>query len=301
VAVLLVFMFITGVVAAFAVLGLVARPALLLTRRNEDDERARSVRGKLDELRKREASLRSQRHESDSPEVLLARATQTERQAMAQAAGLRTFAADKFLERILWASTTLFAKLYRLGNRGPVRDTYHQAVCRLAKEDPARSSTLEAELVFVQRAFETLVDSCSDDELEQLLDSIPGVAASERRSYKALLAAGGAASLAQASGFGVYLMASSVVGSISSALGVTLPFVFYTSMSKGISLMIGPPGWTVLGLWGVAKLAGSDNARAVAGISQVVFLRQRLIRDRDRELADIQNEIRTLEGESKHE
>ncbi|MRX62598.1 hypothetical protein [Maribacter luteus] len=50
---------------------------------------------------------------------------------------------------------------------------------------------------------------------------------------------------AQLSGFGVYMLATSTVGALTSALGVTLPFAFYTSMSKVISIAIGPVGFAL--------------------------------------------------------
>ena len=53
---------------------------------------------------------------------------------------------------------------------------------------------------------------------------------------------------AQLSGFGVYLLASTTVGAITSLLGITLPFVFYTGMSSLISFVIGPVGFLVMGV-----------------------------------------------------
>ncbi|MEO9501903.1 hypothetical protein [Nonlabens ulvanivorans] len=50
---------------------------------------------------------------------------------------------------------------------------------------------------------------------------------------------------AQLSGFGVYMLASSTVGAISSLVGVALPFAFYTSMSSFISVAIGPIGFII--------------------------------------------------------
>jgi hypothetical protein len=52
---------------------------------------------------------------------------------------------------------------------------------------------------------------------------------------------------AQASGFGVYALASSTVSAIASVVGVSLPFAFYTTLSTTISYVIGPLGFLVLG------------------------------------------------------
>lgn len=51
--------------------------------------------------------------------------------------------------------------------------------------------------------------------------------------------------IANLSGFGLYLMASTVVGGLTSILGITLPFVFYTSMSSALSVITGPIGWSI--------------------------------------------------------
>lgn len=51
---------------------------------------------------------------------------------------------------------------------------------------------------------------------------------------------------AKASGFGVYLMASTLLGGLTSALGLTLPFAIYMGMSQMIALAIGPVGWLAL-------------------------------------------------------
>lgn len=47
---------------------------------------------------------------------------------------------------------------------------------------------------------------------------------------------------AQASGFGVYLGATTALGLVSHAVGVTLPFAVYTGMSSTIAFLIGPCG-----------------------------------------------------------
>lgn len=64
--------------------------------------------------------------------------------------------------------------------------------------------------------------------------------------------------VANLSGFGLYLMASTMVGGLTSILGITLPFVFYTSMSSVLSVITGPVGWT-LGLGYLAYSFRNDN------------------------------------------
>lgn len=73
----------------------------------------------------------------------------------------------------------------------------------------------------------------------------------------------GAVTAAQISGFGIYVLASSTVGAITSLLGITLPFAFYTGMSSAISVVIGPIGFLVIGvmLWrSFRKVKSFDEA-----------------------------------------
>ena len=68
---------------------------------------------------------------------------------------------------------------------------------------------------------------------------------------------------ANLSGFGIYLAASTIVGGITSVLGITLPFVFYTSMSSAISIITGPVGWAI----GLGYLAYSYRNETVESAS----------------------------------
>ncbi|RZJ34737.1 MAG: hypothetical protein EOO51_08395 [Flavobacterium sp.] len=67
------------------------------------------------------------------------------------------------------------------------------------------------------------------------------------RNQIASLTALGTIGAAQASGFGIYMIASSTVGAIASLFQITLPFAFYTGMSTVLSVVIGPIGFLVLG------------------------------------------------------
>jgi hypothetical protein len=69
---------------------------------------------------------------------------------------------------------------------------------------------------------------------------------------------------AQASGFGVYLLASSTVGAITAGLGTTLPFGFYLALSSAIHIIIGPAGWIALVIAAVLQLTGPDWQRVSA-------------------------------------
>jgi uncharacterized protein YaaW (UPF0174 family) len=95
-------------------------------------------------------------------------------------------------------------------------------------------------------------------------------------------------SAAQLSGFGIYLGASTLVGALTSAIGVTLPFAFYTGMSSTIAVLIGPVGWIGLGLatiWkldDIWKLVDPNHNRLVLAVLYICMLRTKQpLRDGD--------------------
>ena len=92
-------------------------------------------------------------------------------------------------------------------------------------------------------------------------------------------------------------MASTVVGAITHALGVTLPFAFYTSMSSTISVAIGPLGWGLLAAWGVHKIGAPNEEKTVPAVLLVAAVRQRLIYQQKRSLEEVDSTLQRLKGE----
>jgi hypothetical protein len=85
----------------------------------------------------------------------------------------------------------------------------------------------------------------------------------------------GAASivLAQASGFGIYQMATTVTGAASAAAGITIPFVGYMILTKSIFLLIGPLGWITLGASALHKITKPDYEQMVAVVAWMSMVR----------------------------
>lgn len=94
--------------------------------------------------------------------------------------------------------------------------------------------------------FKTEYQQLSDVEKEQIGQEMEK--AGLDRNQIATLGGISALGAAQLSGFGIYVLASSTVGAISSFLGITLPFAVYTGMSSAISFVIGPLGFLVMGV-----------------------------------------------------
>jgi uncharacterized protein YaaW (UPF0174 family) len=107
-----------------------------------------------------------------------------------------------------------------------------------------RLETYEIENAVVAKVFQDMFDRLPADQREKVILEMQRN--SDDLSLEGLLLTGGAMTAAKISGFGVYLMASTVLGGLTSVLGITLPFAVYMGMSQMIALAIGPVGWLAL-------------------------------------------------------
>jgi len=110
--------------------------------------------------------------------------------------------------------------------------------------------TADIEAAIVVRVFQDIFDTLSPQQQQELLMSMKRD--TDDPKLTALITSGGVMTAAKLSGFGVYLLASTTLGSLTGALGITLPFAVYMGMSQTIALILGPIGWAALGgglLW----------------------------------------------------
>lgn len=127
--------------------------------------------------------------------------------------------------------------------------TYQEVLNKIAKKNgftlKTTSTTFDKEKDLFQQLFAKEYDQMSPAEKEVFLAKLEqnGLDKSQIASITSI----GAIAAAQISGFGIYLLATSTVGAITGALGLTLPFAFYTGMTSAISFAIGPLGLLVMG------------------------------------------------------
>lgn len=104
--------------------------------------------------------------------------------------------------------------------------------------------TQEIEAAVVTRVFQTGLEKLSPEHRQKMVLEM------QRHIHdphlESWLLSGGVMTAAKMSGFGVYLLASTVLGSLTNALGITLPFAIYIGMSQTIALILGPVGWAAL-------------------------------------------------------
>jgi uncharacterized protein YaaW (UPF0174 family) len=94
-----------------------------------------------------------------------------------------------------------------------------------------------------------------------------GIKSGDIKAPATTLAAIGAAQL---SGFGIYTAATTALGFLTGAVGVTLPFAVYTGLTSTIAFLIGPAGWLGVGLWGAWKLTGPKWDKIIPGLIYMI-------------------------------
>lgn len=157
-------------------------------------------------------------------------------------------------------------------------DSYKNVIIKIAKHNnidiDLKSSevTIERDLYF--KLFDKELNQMSADEKEAFYINLEnqGLTRAQATSLTGLAAIGAA----QASGFGVYLLATSTVGAIASVVGVTLPFAVYTTLSSAISYLIGPIGFLVIGYSLYKNIKSLDDffdiiSNSYKGVKKMLF------------------------------
>jgi hypothetical protein len=117
---------------------------------------------------------------------------------------------------------------------------------------------------------------------------------SQGTSVALLTTAAGGVVVANLAGFGFYVAASSVLGALSSAAGIVLPFAVYTGMSSALALLIGPVGWGAIAVWTLFKVGAPNYRRTLPGVVAIAAARSRLIAERDAEIGLLREEFKAL-------
>ena len=155
-----------------------------------------------------------------------------------------------------------------------------EEACKVVKAYERSASTGDLEVYLVQKLFVQCLFNMQPSERRSFLETevdFDQVAsgANVKTHLKGHVAALGAISAAQASGFGVYLLATTTLGAITQSLGITLPFVIYTGLTKAISIIIGPIGWAGLGFSVFWKLTGPDWKRLLPALVYIITVKYR--------------------------
>lgn len=186
------------------------------------------------------------------------------------------------------------ASFLRSGNV-PYQEVVKDVAFKLgAKNLPKSSTASELERHAVGAAMEQMLAKASPEERRAILAEL---AKSQTTSSTGLMTATGGLVLANLSGFGLYIAASSSLAAITSAVGLTLPFAVYTGMSGVLATVTGPFGWAALAVVAIVKFGGAEYKKTVPGVIAIASSRARLIANRDDEISKL-NKQRSLYDES---
>lgn len=292
----------------FAVLSTVST----LTKTHESDhDRISTLLGnaQLRRLRKRLAVLSQElsRWRSIEPETLtlvdvLRYATDDERSCIARVLKTRNTAPIALAGALRSAGSHTIGIVKRrllgqeayVGYGEIVADAYQRVLgSRPSIQSEAQCSPYER--CIVEKLFDATLKGLSPEQRARLAESISQVAAERGEKFIGLVTVSSVMAIASASGFGPYLVASTVVGVMSHAIGITLPFAFYATMSSTIALLIGPIGWVALGGWLVHRLGAPDLRRTTTAIAFVAYIRARVRLTKDTEVARLIGAVQDLE------
>lgn len=156
--------------------------------------------------------------------------------------------------------------------------SYREILLRVQKKLKLNSPGLEnqdIERKIVQHIFKATISKLSNEEKIQYENEIIEKAKKEGKDYLRPGAVFATLTAANLSGFSVYLLATSTLGTLTSLIGVTVPFAVYTSLTSSIAFLTGPAGWMGAGLYAVWKLNDVDYKKLIPAIVYIHWLRER--------------------------
>jgi uncharacterized protein YaaW (UPF0174 family) len=203
-----------------------------------------------------------------SIEEVLNSGTEEECRTLAEILDCGSCSPDDLLKTFIKRSLNIFQQV-----AGTTR-TYEEILAMTADKHGIRRRLFETDRDLERRLIRSVshkvLSAMSSEQREKYRREMNG------RSLVPQAVGAGGIVLAQASGFGIYQMASTVVGALTATAGLKLPFLAYMVMSKAISVAIGPIGWLGLGVGVLHTLTKPNFERLVSAVACVQMIRQRL-------------------------
>lgn len=180
---------------------------------------------------------------------------------------------DTIADEIRSMGGNSFANLFR-GFEGP---EYHEIVCDVADKLKVpynkNKSVEDIENLVLEKILETALESMSDDEKKQLLTEM---------GAKGNLSIGGMSTatflaIFRAGGFYSYQLTLIIANQIARLiLGRGLMFATNAALVRVASIVTGPIGWAVTGVWTAVDLAGPAYKVTIPCVIHIAMLRKKM-------------------------
>lgn len=193
-------------------------------------------------------------------------------------AGLSTvLKCDRDADSIISAIQDSSVNIWNRAFDGP--PSYKRVLAKVADHVDVRSTGVdekELEISIMQKLWGDVWHNLNPEQRELFNRELRRRAEKETGGSIAKIAiTGGGMLAANLGGFATYALASSVVGAVTGAIGVTLPFVAYMGMSTAIATAIGPVGWLALGLLVIWRFGRADLEKITAAVCVISMIRAR--------------------------
>jgi uncharacterized protein YaaW (UPF0174 family)/predicted DNA binding CopG/RHH family protein len=159
-------------------------------------------------------------------------------------------------DRVSWVGTPIFS--YALGKK----KSYHQIVRDLAAQIGAEGTGTESieqlEKVIVHQVWKDILARMKPEEKQEFISRIKELASRQAPLINRELAAFAELSAEQLSDFGVYMLASTLLDTLNSALGIRPGSAAFTGLSAFIIGATGPILWPAMGLLAIQKMVSPN-------------------------------------------
>lgn len=121
-------------------------------------------------------------------------------------------------------------------------------------------------------------DGLSPEKKREFDEQVREVAAKHGKDLRGVAGAAGVMAVGELGGFATFTMASSVLKVVSLGL---LPFGAYTAVSSILGVVLGPVGWTAMGLTAIYRFGKPNMQKVVSLVAQIGAIRQRVVYGND--------------------
>lgn len=176
-----------------------------------------------------------------------------------------------------------FATIFRGGKGVPYKEVLTD-VCEKMKVNFNKDSSVEViEQNLLMKILKDSLEKMSTAEVRQLAESL-GVKNFNVVTAETLV--GGFQTIFKMGGFKSYQLTVIIVNAVMKALiGRGLSFAATGTLMRAASVLTGPIGWAITGIWTAVDLAGTAYRVTIPAVIQVAFLRQKI------KYADLADEI----------